>query len=106
VNGNVGIDYLLSYDAAIECFRLTDSARLPVKCLSSLFPLVLTDDHACIDLLDPTNTAQAEQTTSTPEPETTQAAVTPESSYSAQVSSYGVPTCPQYRIKRWCYQKH
>jgi hypothetical protein len=41
---------------------------------------------------EPATTAQAEQTTSTPEPETTQAAVTPESSYVAPVSSYEAPS--------------
>jgi hypothetical protein len=96
--------HLLSYDAAVECFRLPNSARLPVKCLYCPIPLVLINGH--IDLLDPTNTAQAEQATSTPEPETTQAAVTPKSSYVATVSSYEAPTCPRSPIKRWCYQKH
>jgi hypothetical protein len=90
VNGNLGIDYLFSYDAALECFRLTNTATLSVKCLSSLTPLVLTNSH--IDLLNATTAAQAEQTTSTPEPETPQAAVTPESSYVAPVSSYEAPS--------------
>lgn len=43
---------------------------------------------------EPATTAQAQQTSSTPEPEpaTTQAAVTPESSYVAPISSYEAPS--------------
>jgi hypothetical protein len=104
VNGNLGIDYLFSYEAALEFLRLTNTARLSVKRLSSSIPLVLTNGH--IDLLNPTTTAQAGQTTSTAEPETTQAAVTPESSYVALVSSNETHSCPQSRTKQWCYQKH
>lgn len=83
-----------SSQAAIEVKPTPSSSESPVAAPSSYEAPAPYVAPTTSSAPEPATTAQAQQTSSTPEPEpvTSQAAVTPESSYVAPVSSYEAPS--------------
>lgn len=83
-----------SSQAAVEVKPTPSSSEAPVAAPSSYEAPAPYVAPTTSSAPEPATTAQAQQTSSTPEPEpaTTQAAVTPEPSYVAPVSSYEAPS--------------
>jgi hypothetical protein len=83
-----------SSQAAVEVKPTPSSSEAPVAAPSSYEAPAPYVAPTTSSAPEPATTAQAQQTSSTPEPEpvTSQAAVTPESSYVAPVSSYEAPS--------------